>query len=136
MNFSADQYHHFLIYLLGGAMFGSFELLAGDWDIKRGAQFTFGKFIMPSDSFKGEVITPDMVRSIEIASEDNFKKWGNAAGWGLVGGLATGGIGLAAGLLFGGNKKTVMFVCQLTDGRKFMGKTSRGHYQKITVAHF
>lgn len=117
-------------------MFGSFELLAGDWDSKKTAQFVVGKFIMPSDSFKGEAISLDQVESIEIATEDNSKKWGNAAGWGLAAGLATGGIGLVAGLLLGGNKKTVVFICQLKDGRKFMGRADRNHYQKMSSAFF
>jgi hypothetical protein len=52
------------------------------------------------------------IKSAELQTEDKLKKLAGSAGWGftgaLVGGLLTGGIGLAvgglAGILSGGNK--------------------------------
>jgi hypothetical protein len=84
------------------------------------------------------------IKSAEIQTEDKLKKLAGSAGWGfagaIVGGLLTGGIGLAvgglAGILSGGNKTEVCFSCELEDGRKFLAVTSKMTWQKILAATF
>lgn len=71
----------------------------------------------------GETIHGSRLVTIESASEDSVKKVGGAIGWGVVGGVLAGPVGLLAGALLGGNKKEVTFVAELDDGRKFMGTT-------------
>lgn len=73
----------------------------------------------------------DHVASVEIVTEENKKKFMGSAGWGLVGGLALGPLGLLAGVLAGGNKKEVCFACVLEDGRKFIAKSDTKIYQKF-----
>ncbi|MCM0757404.1 SHOCT domain-containing protein [Sporomusa sphaeroides DSM 2875] len=73
------------------------------------------------------------VASVEIVTEENQKKFVGAAGWGLVGGLALGPLGLLAGVLAGGNKKEVCFACVLADGRKFIAKSDTKTYQKFVT---
>lgn len=84
------------------------------------------------------------IRSAELQTEDKLKKLAGSAGWGftgaIVGGLLTGGIGLAvgglAGILSGGNKTEVCFSCELEDRRKFLAVTSKENWQKILAATF
>jgi hypothetical protein len=84
------------------------------------------------------------IKSAELQTEDKLKKLAGSAGWGftgaIVGGLLTGGIGLAvgglAGILSGGNKTEVCFSCELEDGRKFLAVTSKENWQKILAATF
>lgn len=121
-------------------MLGQFKVIAGDFDNERGAQFANGDFMLykkGSGIFSlREQVPVSAVESIELATEESVKKMAGAIGWGIVGGLLTGGIGLAAGLLAGGNKKEVVFICKLKDGRKFMGKADSGVYTKIQAAMF
>lgn len=118
-------------------MFGSFKLLAGDFDIKNKGMFTSGSFILPIEgSWKGEKYESKDVETVEIATEEKTKKMAGAIGWGIVGGIATGGIGALAGILAGGNKKTVVFIVHLKNGKKFMGETDAKHYQTISAACF
>jgi hypothetical protein len=51
----------------------------------------------------------------------------------IVGGLLTGGIGLAVGGL-AGILSEVCFSCELEDGRKFLAVTSKMTWQKILAA--
>jgi hypothetical protein len=79
------------------------------------------------------------VKSAELQTEDKLKKLAGSAGWGftgaVVGGLLTGGIGLAigglAGILSGGNKTEVCFSCELEDSRKFLAITDKKTWQKL-----
>lgn len=71
------------------------------------------------------------ITSVEMVTEENQKKFVGSAGWGLVGGLALGPLGLLAGVLAGGNKKEVCFACVLADGRKFIAKSDVKTYQKF-----
>jgi hypothetical protein len=89
-------------------------------------------------------IQSQTIKSAELQTEDKLKKLAGSAGWGftgaIVGGLLTGGIGLAvgglAGILSGGNKTEVCFSCELEDGRKFLAVTSKINWQKILAATF
>lgn len=119
-------------------MFGSFEILAGDWGKGGKAVFTSGMFGLPIPNSWGktENVNSTQVDEIAVATEDNFKKMAGSVGWGLVGGLALGPLGLLAGALAGGRKKEVTFVCKFKDGRKFLGKADSKVFEKIQAACF
>ena len=74
--------------------------------------------------------------SVELASEENVKKMGGTMGWGAVGALALGPVGLLAGLVLGGKSKDVTFIAIHKDGRKFMATTDSKTYTKIQAALF
>lgn len=84
------------------------------------------------------------VKSAELQTEENLKKLAGSAGWGfagaVVGGLLTGGLGLAigglAGILSGGNKTEVCFSCELDDGRKFLAIADKKAWQKYLAFLF
>jgi hypothetical protein len=58
------------------------------------------------------------------------------AGWGIVGAVLLGPVGLLAGLLAGGRGKDVTFVGVHKDGRKFFATTDSKTYTKISAALF
>ena len=76
------------------------------------------------------------IDKIEVVTEESKKKFIGAAGWGLVGSAALGPVGLIAGVLAGGNKKEICFVCYLKDGRKFMAFSDPTVYQEFVAAQF
>jgi hypothetical protein len=90
-------------------------------DFKAGATQGSGtRFVVINQNNSQETITPAMIQSIEVANEDSVKRIGGTVGWGAVGALALGPVGLLAGLLLGGKKKETTFVAELKDGRKIM----------------
>jgi hypothetical protein len=76
------------------------------------------------------------VESIEMINEEKRKKLVGTAGWGLVGAVALGPLGAIGGMLLGGNKKEIVFTCELKDGRKFMASTDSKTWTKIQAANF
>ena len=85
---------------------------------------------------KNRIRLDHMIDNIEIVTEDKVKKFGGTVGMGILGGLALGPLGAIGGLLVGGNKKEVCFVCQFKDGKKFLGKTDGKTYQKLMALSF
>lgn len=120
--------------------FGSFEVHAGDF--KKGKEHQFldsksGILVMKKEGkFLREKIPVSEIQELEIASEESVKRIGGTVGWGAVGGVLLGPVGLLAGLLAGGRSKDTTFVCKLKDGRKFMGTASSKLYTKLSAAIF
>lgn len=123
-----------------------FEILAGDFEPGQRGQVLAGRtvkesaqgFHMPIKGkwFKTEYLPKAQIEQLEIATEENLKTMGGAIGWGLVGGIALGGIGAIAGLLAGGRSKEVTFVCKFKDGRKVLGKCDSKAFAEIQAACF
>lgn len=86
--------------------------------------------------WKGEDIQFVEIETVEVATEENVKKLGGTVGWGAVGGLLLGPVGLLAGLLAGGRNKDVTFIAQLKDGRKLLATTDSKTFTKIQAALF
>ena len=91
----------------------------------------------PGDGFSaGESIGFDKLEAVEVASEESVKRIGGTVGWGAVGGVLLGPVGLLAGLLAGGRGTEVTFVAKFKDGRKFLGATDSKTFTKIRAAVF
>lgn len=60
------------------------------------------------------------VDKAEIITEDNKVNFLGAAGWGIVGGLLTGGVGLLAGAILGGRGKETFCAIRFKDGSQFI----------------
>lgn len=76
------------------------------------------------------------IESFELASEESVKKiWGTVAG-GAIGLAILGPLGLLAGVLTGGNRKEVVWMCRFKDGRKLMAKSKNKTYEAIQAALF
>jgi len=80
-----------------------------------------------------DTVPPFFENLEEIKELDEEKRLNlmSAAGWGIVGGLATGGIGLLAGALFAGRGKSITYGIRLKDGSHFICISSSKDYAKL-----
>jgi hypothetical protein len=118
-------------------MFGTVEVHAGDFVKGKDGQFLVDHFLLKvPGKFLREKIPIAEAKEVGIATEENVKKLGGTVGWGIAGGLLLGPVGLLAGLLMGGRKKEVTFVCKFKDGRKFLGTTDSKTWTEIMAARF
>ncbi len=81
------------------------------------------------------LLTKD-VATVETANEESVKKLAGTAGWGIAGAALLGPVGLLAGLLLGGRKKEVTFICVFKDGKKILATTDSKTYTKFQAAAF
>lgn len=114
------------------------KVQAGDFYKGGQHQYNFGTMTLFSDKAKwmGETIPVTELQSIEPASEESVKKVGGTLGWGAVGAVALGPVGLLAGLVLGGKGKDVTFVAVLKDGRKMLATTDSKTFAKLQAALF
>lgn len=61
------------------------------------------------------------IAHITQVTEENKKSFSGSAAWGVIGGMALGGIGALAGILAGGNKKEVLVAIQMKSGENILG---------------
>lgn len=85
---------------------------------------------------KTNTINKNDIEELSVATEDNVKRIGGTVGWGAVGALALGPVGLLAGLLLGGKGKDVTFVLKLKDGRKMLATANSKIYTKLSTLVF
>jgi len=115
---------------------GSLKVHAGDWG-KGSGSYGLGIFLLPqSGAWKQDSIPSSHLAEVDVASEESVKRLGGAAGWGAVGGVLLGPVGLLAGMLLGGRGKDVTFVAKLKDGRKLLATTDNKTFIKIQAAVF
>lgn len=114
----------------------SFKYIAGDFPQGTTASGMFGQLMLNLPA-KAMFAAPETVplagniHSIDILTEENKNKLVGKAGWGLVGLAVFGPAGALAGLLLGGKKKEVSFVCELKDGKKFIGTADPQTYKRL-----
>lgn len=110
---------------------------AGDFRKGDGA-LHFGILVLPTDEkpFAGESIKVSELEEVDVASEESVKRLGGTIGWGVVGGVLLGPVGLLAGLLAGGRKKEVTFVARFKDGRKLLATTDNKTFTTLKAAAF
>jgi hypothetical protein len=110
----------------------SIKVHGGDFLTQPG-HFSFGtiRLMTKEHSFLGEAFSCEQLASLEIVTEANVKRLGGTIGWGAVGAVALGPVGLLAGLLSGGRKTEVTFLAAFKDGRKFLGTTDAQTYAAI-----
>lgn len=114
------------------------KIHAGDFP-KGTANAHFGGIAFPwkaGDGWTGEGISFKEIAHLETASEESVKKLGGTVGWGVVGATLLGPVGLLAGLLAGGRKNEVTFVCEFKDGRKMLATTDSKTFTKMQAAIF
>lgn len=69
--------------------------------------------------------------SLEQITEENRNSILTKAGWGTVGGLLLGPIGLAAGLWLTGKSKEICIACELQRGEKFVANVDSEAYKEL-----
>ncbi len=102
------------------------------------ATLSFGTIILPNRKgfFSADSMSVRSLSEVEIASEDSVKRVGGTIGWGAVGGLALGPVGLLAGLLLGGKSKEVTFVAVFKDGRRIFATADAKTFKQLKAAVF
>lgn len=110
---------------------------AGDF-LKGDGQFSFGSLTLRTEAhtWLGETIPITQLETVEVATEETVKKLAGTVGWGAVGGIILGPVGLLAGLLLGGRKKEVTFIAKFKDGRRLLATTDRATFTKLQAAAF
>jgi len=112
------------------------DIPAGEWTASASPQMGFAIFVSlstPAHPFKGETLTLK-IASVEPLTEEKVKKFAGTAGWGLAGAALLGPVGAIGGMLLGGNKTEISFVCNTKDGKRFMGVTDAKFYQQLVAA--
>lgn len=104
------------------------KILAGDWNenatvvVNRSFGGKAIEIAIQKSGFSFEKLPIDQVETVEILTENNKSSILGKAGWGTVGAIALGPIGLLAGVLGGGNRKERIMVVKFKDGRSAMIK--------------
>ena len=112
----------------------TFKIIGGD--IKKDCSYSsmFGQHILiiHTGFFKSETIdlTKQLVE-IQQITEENKQSILSKAGWGTLGAVALGPVGLLAGLLLGGRSKEICAACRLDDGRAFIALIDLKTYQSL-----
>ena len=122
------------------------KVLAGDFKTSSengaSADFRFGMFSFPDPevdfAWLPKLVHYKMsdVDELDEVSEENKVKVLGAAGWGTVGALALGPVGLLAGLILGGRGKQVVFAVKFNDGKRALVEVNQKVWKKIVVARF
>jgi hypothetical protein len=116
------------------------KYIAGDFPQGTTASEMFGvlSLTLPGRSaWKPELFPLEgNVQSVSLVTEENKHKLLPKAGWGLIGLATFGPAGALAGLLLGGKKKEVCFVCHMKDGKQFMGVADAKTFQKLHTLPF
>lgn len=88
--------------------------------------------MVPTGFFKSETIdlTTQLVEIQQITVE-NKQSVLSKAGWGTLGAVALGPVGLLAGLLLGGRSKEICAACRLEDGRSFIALIDLKTFQAL-----
>jgi hypothetical protein len=74
------------------------------------------------------------LKSIEQLTVEKIKNLSGTAAWGIAGAALLGPLGAIGGMLIGGNKTEVSFLCVTQDEKQFIGATDPKVYQKLVAA--
>lgn len=112
-----------------------FKFISGNIDPKSTLNHFFGVYVLqhPTGIFSVEdyKLYENLVSITQITDENKASFIGKA-GWGLVGGLALGPVGLLAGLLAGGNKKVACCAFEMLPNYRFVAEIEAKTYAALT----
>ncbi|WP_295612338.1 hypothetical protein [uncultured Lamprocystis sp.] len=74
------------------------------------------------------------LKSIEQLTVEKIKNLSGTAAGGIAGAALLGPLGAIGGMLIGGNKTEVSFLCVTQDEKQFIGATDPKVYQKLVAA--
>ncbi len=97
------------------------DLPAGEWEYKDGV--LWGGF--------DQVNIVNYLKKIDVKTEESAKNIAQTLGWAFAGNLVLGPLGLLAGAAMGGNRKNILAMCELEDGRKFMASMDSKIFQQM-----
>lgn len=120
-----------------------FKVIASP-DFEEGGSITLGSVIVTSKTERRKALfgttTPvtyayrpeDETATVELETEDSVRRFSSAAGWGAVGAVLTGPLGLLLGAIWGGRSRSeVCFSAVMTDGRQFLAIADKKVYHRF-----
>ncbi|MBB2828932.1 UNVERIFIED_ORG: hypothetical protein GGI65_005601 [Rhizobium esperanzae] len=111
------------------------KVLAGDWEPGTVCVFEPAFFGKPDRIRMARVFGPEYpaaeVISIDIITEQNSTSILRKAGWGFVGSVALGPVGMLAGVLGGGNRHEKIVAIEFTDGKRALLQCDAKSYGEI-----
>lgn len=116
---------------------GTIKVLAGDFTGE--GRYVDGRITLrpreqPSPAHRMAV--REFFASVEMAAQHDKVRFGHALGWGAAGALLAGPVGLLAGAILGGRGRDVVFVAELKDGRRFLGRTDSATFTALRAEVF
>lgn len=117
------------------------KVLSGDFKeakFRSGLFQSHGTLLFPSPDWWNPFLAkypPERITKITEITEENKKDFTSAAGWAALGGLALGPLGLLAGAVFGGRKKSIYFAVILDDGRRAVIEAPPQEWARIVAAY-
>lgn len=110
------------------------KVLAGS--LPNGAEITsfLGSYTLniPEGFWKSRKISlNDHLVAVEQITEENKYSVLGKAGWGTLGGILLGPVGLLAGIVLGGNSKELCCACKLDTGEEFLVSCDTEECQKL-----
>ncbi|WP_213948486.1 hypothetical protein [Luteibacter sp. dw_328] len=86
--------------------------IAGRLGSGTGHMLANGQVLVPSGEF---VFSLASVQSVELATQERVTKWSSALGWGIVGGVLLGPVGVAVGGVLGGQNDQTTFLITFSE---------------------
>lgn len=109
----------------------SFKVHGGDFKAGNGS-LMLGQISLPKDGRLGaETMPANLLISVEVATQENQKKFLGTVGGGAIGLALLGPLGAIGGMLLGGNKTSVTFVGTLRDDRTFVASADASTFAKL-----
>lgn len=118
------------------------KVLAGDWKadapviVVKNSRGQLKELHMPVGVWKSDKLKPEDIVGFEIVTEENKASVLGKLGWGAVGAIALGPLGLLAGVLAGGNRRDRVMVLTFTGNRRAMLKGNARDAEMLQTAAF
>ena len=115
------------------------DILAGDWSGKYASISGLTKppqITLFHGLIKHDVISFTEIDQFDVITEENKKSIAGTLGWGAVGAIALGPLGLLAGVLGGGNKQVRVIAITFNDGRKVLLKGTQKDVEQMMKFRF
>lgn len=112
------------------------KVLAGDWKAGTNVIRSSARIEFQISGFKFEKLPFSTIASFDVVTSENRASFFGKVGWGAVGAVALGPIGLLAGVLAGGNKKDRVMAFEFSDGRKALVKGTAKDAEFFAAATF
>ncbi|AKR55736.1 hypothetical protein XM25_07977 [Devosia sp. H5989] len=118
------------------------KLLAGDWKagtdvlVKRSLTGRWKELLLSRGFLRTDRVPMGEIASCTLVTQENQTSILGKVGWGAVGAVALGPLGLLAGVIGGGNHSHRVVVFETADGRKAMVRCSAAEAEALLAASF
>lgn len=112
------------------------KVLAGDYKKDCDVRFSGARLQIQKSIFSFDYIDLADVSSFAVVTEENKASIVGKVGWGAVGAIALGPLGLLAGVIGGGNRRDRVMVVEIRDGRRILLKGDAKDVERFTTATF